>query len=112
MVAKATLAPLKSNRTESEYGAHLNLLKLAGEIVRWDFSPVKLRLADKTFYTPDFRVIMADMTEEYHEVKGFLRDDAMVKIKVAAEQHPYRFVMVRKVRRGVFNVIWESRQGE
>lgn len=108
MEAKAKLSPLSWNNTERDYGIHLNLLKKHGDILRWDFSPVKLRLADNTFYTPDFRVILPDMTEEYHEVKGFLRDDAMVKIKVAAEQHPYRFVMVRRVRKS-FEVIWESR---
>lgn len=82
------------NKTEAAYAATLAARKLAGEIDRYDFEAVKLRLADRTFYTPDFRVILADGTEEFHEVKGFWEDDAKVKIKVAAELHPYRFVAV------------------
>ena len=31
-----------------------------------------------------------------HEVKGYWQDDAKVKIKVAAEMYPLRFVAVRK----------------
>lgn len=85
------------NKTEAAYAAILEARRLAGEIHRWDFEPVKLRLADRTYYTPDFRVILANMEVEYHEVKGFWRDDARVKLKVAAEQHPYRFVAVRLV---------------
>jgi hypothetical protein len=79
------------NKTEELYAQVLELQKHAGEILRWDFEPEKLRLADKTFYTPDFRVILPEGTVEFHEVKGFWRDDARVKIKVAAELHPYIF---------------------
>ena len=32
---------------------------------------------------------------ELHEVKGHWQDDARVKIKVAAEQYPFRFVAVK-----------------
>ena len=52
------------------------------------FEAMKLRLADNTFYTPDFAVMTMDMHIEFHEVKGFWRDDAKVKIKVAAAQFP------------------------
>ena len=70
------------NKTEQRYAFHLAGLRQAGQIARYDFEPVKLRLADRTFYTPDFRVIIPDGTIEFHEVKGFWRDDARVKIKV------------------------------
>ena len=62
---------------------------------------VKLRLADKTFYTPDFVVIRADGGIELHEVKGHWEDDARVKIKVAATQHPwFRFLAVKAGKTG------------
>lgn len=62
------------------------------------FEPHKLRLADRTFYTPDFGVLLMDGTFEFHEVKGHWEDDARVKIKVAAEQHwMFKFVAVRPV---------------
>lgn len=51
--------------------------------------------AYKTFYTPDFAVMTANGTMEMHEVKGFWQDDARVKIKVAAESYPFRFVAVK-----------------
>jgi len=30
-----------------------------------------------------------------HEVKGFWQDDARVKIKVAADMYPFRFIAVK-----------------
>jgi hypothetical protein len=32
---------------------------------------------------------------EFHEVKGHWQDDARVKMKVAAAQHPYTFIAVK-----------------
>lgn len=85
------------NKTESGYSAHLALLQAAGEILWYRFEGVKLRLADNTFYTPDFAVLAADGVIEMHEVKGFWQDDARAKIKIAADQYPFRF-MAFKVR--------------
>ena len=60
-----------------------------------DFEGIKLRLADNTFYTPDFAVMSADGVMECHEVKGFWQDDARAKIKVAADLYPFRFVAIK-----------------
>lgn len=84
------------NKTEAEYAAFLNLREKAGEIQWWKFEGLKLRLADKTFYTPDFAVMAADGVIECHEVKGHWQDDARVKIKVAASQYPFRFFAFKK----------------
>lgn len=97
------------NGTERKYADYLEQCRKRGDILRWDFEPVKLRLADSTFYTPDFRVILHDGTEEYHEVKGFWRDDARVKIKVAAEMHPYRFIAVSLVKKQWHTEVFEGR---
>ena len=78
------------NKTESAYCQHLELRKRAGEIVWYRFEGIKLRLADNTFYTPDFAVMLATGEMELHEVKGFWTDDARVKTKVAADQYPFR----------------------
>lgn len=86
------------NKLEAAYAARLESLKLAGEIADYRFECIKLRLADKTFYTPDFMVLRADGTFEMHEVKGFWEDDARVKIKVAAELYPFKFIAARKVK--------------
>lgn len=84
------------NAMELEYAMHLELEKQVGTISRVDYEPEKLRLAKKTFYTPDFRVVRADGVIEFHEVKGHWEDDARVKIKCAAEMHPYKFIAVKK----------------
>ena len=84
------------NKTEAEYAARLELLKSAGEIQWYSFEAMKFRLADNTFYTPDFIVLCADGKLEAHEVKGYWTDDARVKTKVAAEMHPLQFIAAKK----------------
>lgn len=85
----------KLNKTEQAYADHLTLRQRAGEIAWFRFEGLKVRLADNTFYTPDFAVMLADGTLECHEVKGYWHDDARVKIKVAAELYPFQFIAVK-----------------
>lgn len=83
------------NKTEAAYEKELELQKQAGLIVWYRFEGVKLRLADNTFYTPDFAVMTANGLMEMREIKGFWEDDARVKIKVAAEMYPFRFIAIK-----------------
>ena len=76
------------NKTESAYAQQLELLKRGGHIIDWRFDEVNFRLAHNTHYRPDFLVV-TDTRIEFHEVKGFWRDDARVKIKVAARLFPW-----------------------
>lgn len=100
--------PGQMNGTERAYSEVLEGMKRAGEIEWWAFDAIKLRLAENTFYTPDFFVMRSDGELEVHEVKGtsngkpFVEDDAAVKIKVAAALFPMNFKMVWKVK-GVWN---------
>ncbi len=94
--ARGCMPPGQMNRTESQYAQRLEILKQGGHIQWYASEAIKLRLADKTFYTPDFLVLASDGLLECHEVKGFWQDDARVKIKVAAEKFPFRFVAVKK----------------
>lgn len=99
------------NKTEKAYADYLEIKKKAGEVRAYYYEKVKLRLADRTYYTPDFMVIDKDGFIEFHEVKGFLRDDALVKYKVAAEQFPWaRWVMLKKDGRDglSWEVMYES----
>ena len=97
---RARHVPGKMNKTERDYADHLEILKRAGEIVRYRFEPIKLRLADRTFYESDFLVTTPEHME-LHEVKGHWEDDARVKIKVAAEIYPeFAFVAVTKAKGG------------
>lgn len=84
------------NKTESSYQHRLELLRRSGDIAWYKFEAINLRLADSTFYKPDFFVMLADGTLEVHEVKGHWTDDARVKIKVAADIYPFRFLAVKR----------------
>jgi hypothetical protein len=109
-VRSETHAPPKSpggahipNKWETAYAREeLEPGRLAGEIVWYGFEAIKLRLADCTFYTPDFAVLRwppqvgSTPRLEFVEIKGFIRDDAILKFKVAAAQFPFRFTMIRK----------------
>ena len=72
--------------------------KKEGTIIWYGFERIKLKLADKTHYTPDFFVVKNDGSVEVHEIKGFMRDDAAVKLKVAAEIYPFfQFILIKKI---------------
>ncbi len=83
------------NKSEAAYDAHLEAEQRAGRVLWRRFEGIKLRLADNTFYTPDFAVLAADGVLECHEVKGYWGDEDRTKIKVAADLYPLRFVAVR-----------------
>jgi hypothetical protein len=80
--------PGTMNSLEKKYAERLEMQKQAGEILDYKFESVKFRLAPKTFYTPDFMVIYPDGIG-FHETKGFMRDDANVKLKVVAETYQW-----------------------
>jgi len=88
----------KGEKTEYEEAWETELRKMP-EVDGYLFERIKLKLADNTFYTPDFFVMMADGTIEFHEVKGSWKapgqDDSKVKIKVAAEQ--YKWALFRSI---------------
>lgn len=87
------------NKTEALFLAHLQATYPGAWIER---EPVALKLGNGVHYNPDFMV--ADITGSSqltaYEVKGHMRDDAAVKIKVAASLFPFiRFVLVWRDRR-------------
>lgn len=81
----------RMNKLEARYAMRLEELRRAGKIVFWKFEAVALRLANRTTYNPDFYLMLADGSLGFHETKGFWRDDARAKIKIAAEQFPEWF---------------------
>lgn len=100
MQAKGRKPPGQMNGVETAYAVILQARKDAGQIADFRFQPCALILADNTRYHPDFLVLDSFWQVEFHEVKGRKgvgpggwRDDARVKIKVAARQFPwFRFV--------------------
>jgi hypothetical protein len=92
------------NKTEMAYAAYLDAQRSLGRVLWFRFEGMKLRLADSTFYDTDFVVMVADGQLEVHEVKGFMTDDAAVKLKVAASQYPFVFRLVRKGKGGAWDI--------
>lgn len=83
------------NKTEEAYARHLDDQRSLGVILWFRFEGVKLRLAGNTFLTPDFFVMRHDGQLEVHEVKGFWTDDAKAKTKIAADQYPFAFFIIK-----------------
>ena len=97
--ARAVHRPTRGvpNKTEAAYRDQLEFLRQSGLIHAYAFEALRLRLAPATGYTPDFLVITNHGEVELHEVKGWMRDDANAKLKIAAELYPYfRFRLVRQ----------------
>lgn len=90
------------NKTEAAHAVDLEMRKRAGEIQEYLWEPLRLKLAPDCTYEPDFMVLMKDGSIEFHEVKGgFITDDGMVKVRVAAQRFPwFRFVLCQYDRRG------------
>jgi len=85
------------NKLEAQFARHLDLKLLTGEISGYLYEAIKLRLADRTWDTPHFCVFSRDGSIEFYGTKGFMRDDAAVKLKVAAEQYPrFGFCLVTR----------------
>lgn len=90
------------NRTEAAYSLVLEAQRRRGAIRSWAFETVTLKLGDDCRYTPDFLVINASDEVEFHETKGFERDDSKVKRRIAASTvFPFfRFFLVKKEKGG------------
>lgn len=82
----------KGSKTEYEE-AYETMLRQRDDVDQYYFERLKIRLADNTYYTPDFVVMLVGGEIEFVEVKGSWKapgqDDSRVKIKVAAEQNPW-----------------------
>jgi hypothetical protein len=87
-VTKADIAPYRS-KTEVRYAQLLEYRRMAGEIIAWEYEPIKLTIGHSCTYTPDFRLMFPDIHQELHEVKGaFIREKAWIKLKVTAAKYP------------------------
>lgn len=102
VMPRARREPGTMNNTERKYAEQLDKMQKTGQIISYQYEAVKLRLAHKTFYTPDFFVTHHDRFE-FVEIKGFCEDDAMVKFKTAAAMFPgFQWRMIK----------WKNKQWE
>lgn len=92
----------------------------AGMVLYWGFEAIKLKLAPQCFYTPDFLVVGKDLEISLREVKGrkgkswWAREDARIKLRLAAHLFPFKLVVVWPLKGGGWGeeVIGRARQGE
>jgi hypothetical protein len=67
---------------------------------------VTLKLGNGVRYTPDFFVRFPAGTLSAYEVKGFMRDDAIVKLKVAASTYKFiQFYLVTRRKGGGWDIL-------
>jgi hypothetical protein len=102
----AAIEPVKPNKPrmnkwETDYAQLLEYSKREGLIMWYQFEPIKLWLGEGAWYTPDFAIMTAlcegPQQLQFHEVKGFWREAAKVRIKVARSMYPFTFKTMRKV---------------
>lgn len=86
------------NKLELAYSQRLENLKATGHILWWRYEAIRLRLADGAFFGPDFFVMDKDGNLEVHETKGYMQEAANVRLKVAAEVFPFKFLLVKLIR--------------
>ena len=85
---KRASGPKFRSKAEARYAEILESQRRAGQIDAWRHEAVTLTLADGCRYTPDFLVIeRGRMT--LIEVKGFMREAARLRLRIAVEQYPH-----------------------
>lgn len=85
------------NKTEREYLMFIRHLGFSWVGVQ----NITLKLGHDCRFTADFVTIDKNGHIQAREVKGFMRDDALVKLKVAARMFPFlEFIVVRKTKGG------------
>ena len=96
----------RMNKTEQAFATRLDAQLAAGDITAYWFEAITWRLADNTFYRPDFLVQFPDGALVIYECKGtrgreyMTTPDAWVKLKVCAETMPFPLVVVWKTKDG------------
>ena len=87
------------NKTEAAFLEHLRATHPGAQI---HSQAITLKLGNGVRYTPDF-VIPPHVAA--YECKGFMRDDAAVKVKVAASLYPWiTFFLVSKRKGGGWDI--------
>lgn len=103
------------NKTETRYAQMLEGMRLAGEIVSYQYEAITLKLGPDCRYTPDFLVIKREhewtavgedcLRFEFHEVKGgYAREDSLVKIRAASQQFPHFTFKLCRYSRGEWSI--------
>lgn len=102
---KSAFEPDGMNKLERAFWGRLQDARKADAFQQVWREPIVLRLAGRTTYKPDFMTLYTYNAQHglnrftFWETKGFMRDDAAVKLKVAAAQFTcFRWVLVQRDR--------------
>ena len=103
-------AKVGMNGTESAYKLKLAVEKNKGEIESFEFEAITLKMAEGVRYTPDFMVIRNGFIELHEvkagrinkagKVKAITEDASRIKLRIAAEQYPFRFMLAVLSKQG------------
>ena len=89
------------NKTERAFLGHLKRQDCGARVYA---QSITLKLGNGVRYTPDF-IVVDEWRLTAYEVKGFMRDDAAVKLKVAATAYPWiSFHLVTKRKGGGWDI--------
>jgi len=91
---------------EANYARVLNHLMGSYVVRDWEFEPTTFDLGDVGSYLPDFKVTSIDGSSAYHEVKGYMTDEAQAKLDAMEVQHPETRVVL--IDPGVYGVLSET----
>lgn len=95
--AKGRMKPGELNKTEAAFELHLKAQLQQGAILWYGIQCITLKLAPSTHLRIDFFVMDKDGTLQAIDVKGgYMQDDSLAKIKVAAAMFPFPFFIARK----------------
>lgn len=97
--------PEYRSKLEAAYAEVLQGRLLAGEIRKWWYEDLQLRIGFDCRLTVDFFVHNMDCVLEAHEVKGPKQwEDSIVKLRAAADKFPLVFKLVTRSKDGVWNI--------
>lgn len=97
LTPRETIDESKLNKTERHRLHFLQLLR----VPQLKVQSVTLKLADDCRFTADFTYIDENGRYVFEDVKGFQREDALIKMKFAARTFPvFRFIIVKKEGNG------------
>ncbi|WP_455387587.1 DUF1064 domain-containing protein [Petrachloros mirabilis] len=99
------------SKWEAQYAAELDFQLRAGEILQWEYEPWSMKLTEPRIvngktqpgvrYTPDFVLWLPDKRIRCVEVKGYEREAAIARYKMAVEKYPlFEWEMVEKKQGG------------
>ena len=99
LIVRPTTDEDRLNKLEKSW---LSILRKTHPEQNIGIQSITLKLGDDSRYTPDFWTIDPNGQLIFWETKGWMRDDALVKLKTAARQFRWaRFILVNKVK-GIF----------